>query len=322
MSSFFFSLNAVLPIFLLILLGWVLKDRKVINGTIKNALNTIAFNVTLPLMLFRDIAVSDVSHLFNPAFIGYALGGTLLTFLLTWLLAEWCIKDKTAIGAFVQGSFRGNFAIIGLLLINSVLGHTAKGALMTAFAVPMYNILAVIVLSFRSKNPQPASLKSTLVNIAKNPLILGILAGVPFSLFNIPLFTLPATKFLATTIHLLADITNPVALLAIGASISLAKIKAGLPKALAATAIKIVISPLLFTGLAFLLRGTLGFSHEDLLVLMILFGVPTAVASFIMASKMNNDEDLAANIVLLTSLLSVFTLTLGIYIFKAAGLIG
>ena len=110
-------------------------------------------------------------------------------------------------------------------------------------------------------------------------------------------------------------------MLAIGASISSRTLLKGLPKMIAATAIKLVVSPLIFVGGAFLLRNALGFSGEDLLVLFVLFGVPTAVASYIMASKMDADADLAAGILLLSSLLSIFTITLGVYLFKASGLI-
>jgi predicted permease len=321
MSAFIFSINCVAPVFLIIAVGFLLKRLGVINHSLVDAFNTIAFNVALPLLLFRDIARADIRELFAPAFILYAVIATIAGFALTWLFAERFIKNKSVIGSFVQGSYRGNYAIIGLFLIINILGHSGKGALITAFAVPVYNILAVVVLSARSKKPQQARIIPTLRNIAKNPLIIGILAGLPFSFWNIPLFSYPQAHFAAVTIEYLAAIANPLALLAIGASISLAKIRADLPKALAATIIKLVASPALFTGIAYLLREPLGFSGEDILVLFIMFAVPTAVASYIMASKMNNDEDLAANIVLLTSLLSVFTLTFGIYLLKSGGMI-
>ncbi|MDR0668226.1 MAG: AEC family transporter [Prevotellaceae bacterium] len=321
MLAFIFSLNCVAPIFLLIALGGLLRRWGVLSRPVIETFNTVAFTVALPLLLFRDIAMSDIRQLFAPAFILYATGATVVGFALTWWLAERFMKDRTAIGAFVQGSYRGNYAIIGLFLIINILGHSGKGALITAFAIPVYNVLAVIVLSVRSKNPQPVNLWRTLWNIAKNPLILGIVAGVPFSVWQIPLFTTPDTHFVATTVESLAVIANPLALLAIGASISRSKLRADWPKAITATVIKLIISPALFTGLAFLLRRPLGFNGDDLLVLMIMFAVPTAVASYIMAGKMHNDEELAANIVLLTSLFSVFTLTAGIYLFKSTGII-
>jgi predicted permease len=321
MSAFLFSINCVAPIFLIIALGILLKRCGVLSRPVVETFNTIAFNVALPLLLFRDIAMSDIRQLFAPAFILYAVGATVVGFALTWVLAERFIKDKTTIGAFVQGSYRGNYAIIGLFLIINILGHSGKGALITAFAIPVYNILAVVVLSARSKNPQPVNLRRTLKNIARNPLILGIVAGTPFSIWQIPLFTHPHTHFIAVTIDCLAVIANPLALLAIGASISRSKLRAGWTKAITATVIKLIVSPALFTGIACLFRRPLGFDGEDILVLMIMFAVPTAVASYIMAVKMHNDEDLAANIVLLTSLFSVFTLTGGIYLLKSTGII-
>lgn len=151
--------------------------------------------------------------------------------------------------------------------------------------------------------------------------IIGILLELPFSLFHIPLFTCAEAKLVATTVRYLAELANPLAMLAIGASISSHTLLKGLPRMLAATAIKLVVSPLVFAGGAFLLRDALGFSGEDLLVLFVLFGVPTAVASYIMASKMNADADLSAGILLLTSLLSIFTITVGVYLFRSSGLI-
>ncbi|MDR2362055.1 MAG: AEC family transporter [Prevotellaceae bacterium] len=321
MTSFLFSINCVAPIFLIIALGVFLKRRGLLPQPVVDVFNTIAFNVALPLLLFRDVALSDIRQLFAPTFILYAIGATIVGFSLTWALAERYIKDKTTIGAFVQGSFRGNYAIIGLFLIINILGHSGKGALITAFAIPLYNILAVVVLSARSKNPQPIPFRRTLLNIAKNPLIIGIAAGAPFSIWQIPLFTHPQTHFIAATIDSLAAITNPLALLAIGASISRSKLRTGWPKAAIATTIKLVISPAIFTTVAYLWRQPLGFTGEDILVLMIMFAVPTAVASYIMAAKMHNDQYLAANIVLLTSLFSLFTLTAGIYLLKSTGII-
>ncbi len=321
MPAFLFSLNSVLPLFLIIALGFVFKRMGVLTLPVVSAFNTIAFNITLPLMLFRDIATADFSKLFAPYFILYAIAATVLLFVVIWLFAEWFVKDKTSIGAFVQGAFRGNYAIIGLFLLLNVLGYTGKGALVMAFVVPVYNMLSVVVLSFRGRNPQHGNIRHALLNIVKNPLIIGIVAGIPFSLFHIPVFTCESFKFVGTTAGHLINLTNPLALLAIGASISRDKLKAGWRNAAVATFLKIVAGPLVLTGIAYLLRGALGFSGEDLLVLFVLFAVPTAVASYIMASKMDNDADLAANIVLLTSIFSIFTLTFGVFIFKTAGLI-
>lgn len=289
--------------------------------SVVGAINAIAFNVAFPALLFREMAQASIAQVFHPALAIYGVGGTVLTFALTWLGAELFIKEKASIGAFVQGAFRGNYAIMGLAFITSILGHTGKGILLTAFVIPAYNILSVALLTFRSRHAQGGSVLKAAASIARNPLIVGILLGLPFSLFHIPLFTSTSTKFVATGIKYLSELATPLAMLAIGASISAGSTLQRLPKMLAAAAIKLVVSPLVLVGAAYHLRSTLSFSGEDLLVLFVLFGVPTAVASYIMASKMDADADLAAGILLITSLLSVFTITLGIYLFKASGLI-
>ncbi len=321
MDALLFSINSSLPIFILIFVGWVVKRQGMLPHNVVGYVNSIAFNVAFPALLMREMAQADITRIFQPTFVLYGVGGVVLTFVGAWLLAEIFIKDKASIGSFVQGSFRGNYAIMGLLLIFNILGHTGKGILLTAFAVPTFNILSVVVLTFRSRNPQGGSIGKAVYSIARNPLIIGILLGLPFSLFHIPLFTNESTKFLATAIKYLGDLANPLAMLAIGASISFGKVVKGMKKALVAATIKLVISPAVFVGIAYLLRDRLGFSGEDLLVLFVLYGVPTAVASYIMASKMDADADLATNILLLTSLLSIFTLTFGIFLFKAGGLI-
>ncbi len=321
MEAFLFSANCVLPLFLIIGIGWWLKKAGMITPAIVDGLNTITFNVALPLLLFRDIARSDLYDLFAPSFIIYALISTLLFFILSWIFAECFVKNKGSVGAFVQGCFRGNYAIVGLFLINNVLGYPAKGSLIVAFAVPLYNILAIIILSVRSKNPQPIRLGKTLKDIAKNPLIIGILCGLPFALFKIPLFSAGETRFIATAVDYMAISANPMALLAIGAAINFDKLRSGLKSVLTVAAIKLVIGPFIFTAIAYGLRGWLGFGGADLLVLLVMYAVPTAVASYVMASKMNNDAGLAADIVLVTSLLSLFTLTGWIYVFKVMGII-
>ncbi|MDR1416191.1 MAG: AEC family transporter, partial [Prevotellaceae bacterium] len=306
-SAFVFSANSVLPVFVLIAIGWIIRRQGMMPQSVVGTINSIAFNVAFPALLFREMAQTSIAQVFHPVFVIYGVGGTVLIFALTWLGAEFFIKDKAAIGAFVQGSFRGNYAIMGLTFITNILGNTGKGILLTAFVIPTYNILSVALLTFRSRHTHDGSVQKAAASIARNPLIIGILLGLPFSLFQIPLFTSTSTKFIATSIKYLSELATPLAMLAIGASISASSTLKGLPKMLAAAAIKLVISPLVLVGAAYLLRSTLNFSGEDLLVLFVLFGVPTAVASYIMASKMDADADLAAGILLVTSLLSVFT---------------
>ncbi|MGL4955944.1 MAG: AEC family transporter [Bacteroidales bacterium] len=321
MDALIFSLNSSLPIFLLMAVGWWIKRQGMLPPQTLKSMNSLAFNVAFPALLFSQMAVADIVHIFDPIFVAYAAIGTILIFTLTWLGAELCFKDKTSIGAFVQGSFRGNYAIVGLMLIASVLGDTGKGILLTAVVVPIYNIFSVAILTIRGKEIETGSVKRAAKQILRNPLLIGVLAGLPFALFKIPLFTSEHTKFIASSIQHLSALANPLAMIMLGASITKSGMSKNLGKAFLAVSIKLIISPLVFVSIAYLLRNALGFTGSDLLVLFVLFGVPTAVASYIMASNMNADAELAASILLLTSVFSMFTLTLGIYIFKAACLI-
>ncbi|SDZ21068.1 hypothetical protein SAMN05660462_02223 [Proteiniborus ethanoligenes] len=314
-QNFIFSINAVFPVFIIIILGYVLKTKGITDEHSIKKMNTILFNIALPMLLFRDISRSNFNDFFNLKLLIFALVATLLSFILIWLGAELLIKEKSSIGAFVQGSFRSNYALIGLALASNIGGSDAvtKGALITAFVIPLYNILAVIVLTIRSEGNNKIGIKSTFTNIVKNPLIIGIVLGLPFCILGI---RLPAV--IETSVDYMARIATPIAMLAIGGTISLDQIKNKKMKlAMAAATIKIILLPIVFTPIAVLL----GINGNALLVLYIMLGSPTAVSSYVMACNMNGDEELAADIFIITTLLSVFTFTIGIYIFKTFGLL-
>lgn len=279
-------------------------------------MNRIVFGYALPVMLFRDIAGSNFSEIFDAKLLVYAVVTTLVIFAASWMAAIIFIKDRSSIGVFVQGCTRSNYAIIGLPLIANVLGgaNTGKGAVITTFVVPLYNVMSVIVLSIYSGKIEGRGniIKESVINIWKNPLIRGILVGLIFSAFKIKLPT-----FLSASVNNVASLTTPLALLTIGAGINFEKMRARFKPAATAAVIKLVLSPLIFVPLAVLLnmRG------EPLVVLYVMYASPAAVASYIMAQSMGGDEYLASNIVLLTTLASVFTFTCGIFLLKQFGLI-
>ncbi len=315
LQNFIFSVNAVFPIFIIIILGYILKAKGITDEHTIKKMNAIVFNVALPMLLFRDISRSNFNDFFNPKLLAFAVVTTILSFAFIWLGAELFIKEKSSIGAFVQGSFRSNYALIGLALASSIGGSDAvtKGALVTAFVIPLYNIFAVIVLTLRSEESCKIGVKSTLISIVKNPLIIGIALALPFCLFDIKL-----PLVIETSIDYMARIATPIAMLAIGGTISLEQVKNKKIKlALVASFIKIILLPIVFIPIAIIF----GIEGNGLLVLYIMYGSPTAVSSYVMACNMNGDKELAADIFIITTLLSVFTFTIGIYLFKTFGLI-
>lgn len=315
MSDFFYSLNATMPVFLVIVLGWWLKRIGFLTEDFVSVADKLVFKVALPVMVFRDIAGADLTHDFQPKFVLFCFLGTCAFFGVTWMLAELFIKDKSVIGSFVQGSFRGSAAILGIAFAQNIYGDSGLVPMMIVASIPLFNIFSVIVL-MRSANASEtnwkAVMKKTCRGIVTNPIIIGIFAGIPFALFRVE-FPVMIDKAIASV----GSLSTPLALIAIGGGFSTG---AALEKwKLTATACvtKLILIPGIFLPLAVFM----GFRNEELVALLILTGAPTTVSSYIMAKNMGNDSALASGIVVVTTLLSSITLTVIIFILKSGGFI-
>jgi predicted permease len=321
LDNFIFSVNAVIPIFVVLAAGFAVGKLGLLDKLTVKKMNALVFKFSLPVMLFRDISGSSFNDILDLRLVGFAVLSTFAIFFATWLLAASLMREKKSIGTFVQGCFRSNYAIVGLPLIANILGdaNTGKGALITTFILPLFNILAVIILSIYSEKKEgksPSSkagmLRGIALDITRNPMIIGILIGLPFSYFQLKL---PA--FVNTSIGYVAGMTTPLSLLAIGASINPAEVMGKVKWAAVATALKLVIIPLVLVPIA----AGLGMDRESLTVLFVLYSVPTAVSSYIMADTMGGDSALASNIIIMTTLFSALTFTVGVFIMKTLGLI-
>jgi predicted permease len=302
-----------MPLFIILSVGFFLRRIGLIDNNAVLRMNAVVFNAALPVMLFRDIAVSNFMKHFDLNLIIFSVMTTLMIFFLLFVITLFRIKDRKKAGAFIQGSFRGNYAIIAIPLAYNILGGPSGMAiLIAAFTVPLYNVLSIIALSYGGADTtDKKAVIGAVKHIIRNPLIIGIVAGVPFSVFEIEFPT-----FLRGSMNYMANLTTPLALLSIGATLTSENILAGFKNALSASALKLVIMPVIFLSVAYLF----GFRGEAFVILFAMYSVPTAVSSYIMADIMKCDSRLAANIVMVTTFLSVFTLTAGIYIIKALGI--
>jgi predicted permease len=312
-----FSLNNVLPIFLLIAAGYVLKRQKFLNEEFSRVSNKIVFNIALPAMIFESIYNSNLCDVIDRKLILFCLLAIILFFLLLTGGACVFIKDKTVIGAFVQGAFRSNYLLIGLPLINSLYETSnehaiQKSSFIVSIIIPVFNILSIIILSIHSRSRQELRILKNLRLIVTNPLIIAVLIAVATNLLNIKV-----PLFFSTTIAYISDIAIPLALLDIGSCISISRISKTFRYALIATFLKIVFAPSAVSLIAYWCN----FRGPDLVILYILFASPTAVASYIMAKNMDNNEELAASIIFFSTAGSIITVFTGIFIFKTAGLI-
>ena len=314
MDNFIFSVNVTIPIFLIILLGYILRRIGFLTDEFVRVANKYVFIVALPVMLFRDIAGSDVRKDMNVKFFLFCMIVTIIMFFLVWGIAKLALKDKTMVGAFAQAGARGSAAILGVAFVENICGNSGMAPLMIVSAVPMYNIISVIALTFGGNDRQrgTAGIKKAFVNILKNPIIIGILLGVPFSVFDIPIPAIPTR-----TISYIAQTATPIALIAIGAGFDSQQALTRLKPSLVATVIKLVILPVIFLPVAI----GMGFGPSEIVAILIMVGAPATVSGYIMAKNMDNDYVLSSNIIVLSTLLSSVTLTLWVFVLKCLGVI-
>lgn len=283
-----------------------------LNDGFLTAGNKFVFSVSLPALLFRDISGADIRNVFDLKYVLYCMIVTSLMFWGIWLFTELFMKDKSMIGAFVQASFRGSAAILGIAFIENIYGHSTVGPLMIVASVPLYNIYSVLVLTMRGNGSGSKSLKSAFFNILKNPIILGIFAGLPFSFLHVDF-----PNVIDKCINNLAVTATPLGLLLVGAGFEGRKALAKLKPTLISTTIKLFLLPMLFLPIAMYL----GFHGESMIAILIMLGSPTTVSCYIMAKNMGNDAVLTSSIIVTATLLSSISLTFWVFFLRAAGFI-
>lgn len=312
MENLIFSLNATLPVFLVMVAGGILGKLGFLPKAFCKASDKLTFKVTLPIMLFLDMADVDMAHDFEPKFVLFCFGATLISILVIWALARTFMRDKTIIGEFVQASYRSSAAVLGVAFIQNIYGDAGMAPLMILGSVPLFNIFAVLILMIESPQeqheaPRPAQL---LYGVITNPILLGIIAGTIFSLLPVELPVI-AEK----TLDSLASLTTPLALLSIGASFEGPKALKKAGPTLVAALIKTVGLSAIFIPCAL----ALGFREKELIALLIMLGSPTTPSSYVMAKNMGHEGVLTASAIAATTLLSALTLTGWIFILHGGG---
>lgn len=312
MENLIFSLNATLPVFLVMVAGGILGKLGFLPKEFCKASDKLTFKVTLPIMLFLDMADVDMAHDFEPKFVLFCFGATLVSILVIWALARTFMRDKTIIGEFVQASYRSSAAVLGVAFIQNIYGDAGMAPLMILGSVPLFNIFAVLILMIESpqeqhETPRPAQL---LYGVITNPILLGIIAGTIFSLLPVELPVI-AEK----TLDSLASLTTPLALLSIGASFEGPKALKKAGPTLVAALIKTVGLSAIFIPCAL----ALGFREKELIALLIMLGSPTTPSSYVMAKNMGHEGVLTASAIAATTLLSALTLTGWIFILHGGG---
>ena len=328
----FTAVNAVLPIVLLIALGYWLKKRKFLDGGFLKTANWLVFHVCLPAMLFVNVYSIDSIADVRWDIIGYCVIMITVLFALGWGLGRGGTRHTDRIGAIWQCTFRSNFAIIGLPLAQSLGGDAgaAVAAVLSAFSMPFYNIYSVIALSVYTGKRK--SFGEVLKSVLSNSLTVGVLAGmgalllrwVQVEVFGSVVFSLERDlPFIHKTLTNLKAIASPLALLVLGGQSEFSAVKGMLKEIAVGTTARLVAAPVLAIGGAVILSsmGVLTCGSGELAAIIALFGSPVAVSSAIMAANMNADKQLATQLVVWTSVLSVGTIFLTVCILMGAGLL-
>lgn len=309
MQDFLFALESVAPVFLITFLGIMLKRARLINDQFVADSSKLVFNVAMPVLVFLKLSQVNFNQVFQIRQIIYLYVSTLISVAFIWLSILPFIRKGKDRGAFVQGAFRGNFAIVGFAIIANLFGESAlgKAAMVLALIMPLQNLISVILLMLSTHRGQKVEWKLILSRVIKNPLIVSAFIAIIFAVLKIPVHSI-----LVRTGEYLAGITLPLALLGIGGSFKMEEARRASKMAFAASGIKLILMPLICTWGAI----RIGMRGLDLAVVFILFAAPAAIASFIMARTMGANSRLAGNIVIISTFGAVITITFGLYILK------
>ena len=317
MENIIVSFNVIAPVFFLMVLGYLmvnytsLADRKLTKQA-----NAIVFKIFLPCMLFYNVYQSDIGAEIHSRIklCIWAAGGLLILFVLLCLIVPKVVKQENQQGVVIQGIFRSNYVIFGVAVVQNMYGSksTTTAAILSAILVPMYNFLAVVALSIFGEKRE-TDWKKIILDIVKNPLIISSVLGIIFSMLGIRLPTA-----VDTTVQDLAKLSTPIAFMILGGDLDFSKVKGNLKIASVVLTIKLVILPLIMIPMIVMM----GYRDADLLSGLLAYQTPVAVSSYIMAQQAGADGQLAGQLVVFSSVLSIFTLFVTILILRTIGLLG
>jgi predicted permease len=315
LTDLLFSANVIVPIFFLIMLGYVLTKLKVWDAHFLKIANNVCFKVLLPVLLFYNVASANIFEIFNGKLILYVCLCACTICGLLFFIVPLFIKDNKRRGVMIQGTFRSNFLLFGVPLGLSIGG--AEGAVLAAvvasFYVPVINMLSVISLYVFS-DAEGKNLKTALLGIVKNPLIIGGVSGLLFSVVrNLIGFEIPV--MLDATLFNIKSIATPLAFMVLGGDLKFGNMLLNIKASVFSVLGKIVIIPAVMLPISALL----GFDKLSMAILVAVFATPNAVSSYAMARNYEADYELAGEIITLGTLFSVFTLFLFVTLSKCLG---
>jgi len=314
MENLIFSLNATIPIFLMMLLGMLFRKLGWMDEVFAAKMNKFVFLVPLPVLLFEQLATVDFSEVWDIKFILFCFVVTAISITISTLISLlW--KDRSVKGEFIQATYRSSAALLGIAFIQNIYGTAGMAPLMIIGSVPLYNIMAVVVLSvFKPGNNSfdKALVKKTLKGIVTNPIIIGIVAGFVWSALKLPM-----PSILHKTVSSIGATATPMGLMSMGATFEMKKATSKMKPTLVAVFMKLIGFCAIFLPVA----AMLGFRNEQLIAILVMLGSATTVSSFVMARNMGHEGTLSSGVIMMTTLLSAFTLTMWLDVLRSFGLV-
>ena len=314
MENLIFSLNATIPIFLMMLLGMLFRKLGWMDEVFAAKMNKFVFLVPLPVLLFEQLATVDFSEVWDIKFIIFCFVVTAISITISTLISLlW--KDRSIKGEFIQATYRSSAALLGIAFIQNIYGTAGMAPLMIIGSVPLYNIMAVVVLSvFKPGNNSfdKALVKKTLKGIATNPIIIGIVAGFVWSALKLSM-----PSILHKTVSSIGATATPMGLMSMGATFEMKKATSKMKPTLVAVFMKLIGFCAIFLPVA----AMLGFRNEQLIAILVMLGSATTVSSFVMARNMGHEGTLSSGVIMMTTLLSAFTLTMWLDVLRSFGVV-
>lgn len=316
MENLIFSLRATMPVFIMMLIGVLLKYIGIFDDGFAAKMNKFVFLIPLPCLLFSQLSDIDFQKAWNGPFVLFCFASTAVCILIAFLISLF-IKNKSLRGEFVQASYRSSAALLGIAFIQNIYGNSGFAPLMIIGSVPLYNIMAVVVLSVfspenNSKKNDRALVNKTALGIITNPIIIGIVLGLLWSATK-----LPVPYILDKTVSNLGAVATPMGLMAMGASLDFKKAFGHIRPTVCAVFLKLVGFAAIILPFAIML----GFREAELVAILIMLTSATTVSSYVMAKNMGHEGTLTASTVMLTTLLSAFSVTFWLFVLKSSELI-
>lgn len=315
MSNLIFSLNATLPLFIMMVIGYVLKKIGFIDEHGSNQMNRLVFRIFLPALIFLDLAEEDFRAIWDGELILFCFVVTIISIIIS-VGISFIDKNKQERGEIIQGAYRSAAATLGIAFMLNIYDSATAVALMIIGSVPLYNIIAVVVLSITAQDKKngadSALIKKTLYNVITNPIILSIAAGMIWSLLKLPI-----PPIMNKSVTYLANLASPLALIILGSEFEFKAAGEKIKEIAVVSFSKLILWCLIFLPFAI----SLGFRDEKLVAILIMLGSGTTSSSFIMAKNMGHDGVISSSVVMITTLLMSFTMTLWLFILKSLGYI-